>query len=240
LFFSCSAGFDELLVLMQHVVENGLVGDRQHFNGAGNCVAAEGHVGHSRQCDGLHLDAVDFDGLAIVAGFELAVFFMDLPLDHFHRRVAGEDDAGRDADVVSQGNTAFGHGPDQALLARLDLDGVAAGKSSKEPRARAHIRALVDCYSRRNTAFDHRLPQGAGVEIDEGIVHDGGAVTEMGTIPDHVHVGHADTRGNRIGPEHGRELIHGQDLFAVAHVLEPLLVPVLDGVGAFGRPHQIG
>ena len=64
-------------------------------------------------------------------------------------------------------------------------------------RAAADVRAVADDHARADPALDHRVPERAGVEVHEALVHDGRAVGEVGAEADAVGVGHAHAARRR-------------------------------------------
>ena len=59
-------------------------------------------------------------------------------------------------------------------------------------------------------ALDHRRAEGAGVVVDEALVHDRRALGEVGAQPHPVGVGDADAGGDDV-VDHPRELVDAED-----------------------------
>ena len=107
-------------------------------------------------------------------------------------------------------------------------------------RSATDVGAVAHHDARRDAALHHRRAQCAGVEVDEALVHDGGAGRQVGAQPHPVGVGDAHPGGQHV-VDHPRELVDAVDghrsLAAQprAHRLE-----TLDRAGSVISPHHIG
>ena len=82
----------------------------------------------------------------------------------------------------------------------------AAGQRAHDRRAAADVRAVADDDAGRDAALDHRGPEGAGVVVDEALVHDRGALGQVGAEPHPVGVGDPHP-GRQHVVDHARELV---------------------------------
>ena len=92
-----------------------------------------------------------------------------------------------------------------------------------------------------DTALDHGGAEGARVEVDEALVHDGGALGEVRAEPDPVGVGDAYALGGDV-VRHPRELVDRGHLEvqALGAGVEPDLLDVVDGDRAERGPGDVG
>ena len=68
----------------------------------------------------------------------------------------------------------------------------AAGQGAHDRGAAADVGAVADDDAGRDAALDHRGAEGAGVEVDEALVHDRGAGGQVRAEADPVGVGDPD------------------------------------------------
>jgi len=90
-------------------------------------------------------------------------------------------------------------------------------------------------------ALDHRGPQGAGIEVDEALVHDRRSLGQVGAQPDPVSVGDAHARRHHV-VDHAREFVHPKDGDRSAGGPESHSggLETLDGACSGAGPHDIG
>ena len=88
----------------------------------------------------------------------------------------------------------------------IDL-GAAAGQRAHDRRAAADVGAVADDDAGRDPALDHRRAERAGVVVDEALVHDRGALGQVGAEPDPVGVGDPDAGRDHV-VDHPGELVH--------------------------------
>ena len=102
-----------------------------------------------------------------------------------------------------------------------------------------HIGSVVDDDARGDAAFDHRVAEGAGVEVDEALVHDGRSAGEVCTESDTVRVTDANS-GRHDVVDHAGELVdaeHGHD--AADAQTRANLLETFDGARAEVGPHDV-
>src|SRR5699024_12101103 len=114
---------------------------------------------------------------------------------------------GLDDAVIAQGDAAAGVCAQQAALPEADDVFAASGERAHDGGTPAHIRAVADGDTRRDASLHHGMAECAGVEADEDLMHDGGALREVGAETDAVGVTDAYTRGQDV-VDHAGEFIH--------------------------------
>ncbi len=165
---------------------------------AADRVATEQQVGLARQIARLdHLDQ------------------LVLLVQQLHLGAGGDVQACLDGIAIAQRDADTGVGTDQAAFADGDDDVAATGQGAHGRAAAAQVRTLADEHAGRDAAFDHAWAFGAGVKVDEALVHDGGAFADVGTQANPRAVGDAHTgRDHVVG--HLRELVHREHFQQVA------------------------
>ncbi|MEO5874834.1 MAG: dipeptidase, partial [Streptosporangiaceae bacterium] len=146
-------------------------GDDLHRTGLG--VAAEEQVALTGQ----------FDGLG------------DLAVGEGDPGAGGDIEAGLDDAVVAEGDADTGVRAEQAALAERDDLLAAAGQGAHDRRAAADVAAVADDDAGADPALDHGAAESAGVEVDEALVHDGGARSEVSTKSHARGIAHTHTSG---------------------------------------------
>src|SRR5699024_2378239 len=111
-----------------------------------------------------------------------------------HLRAGGDVEPGLDDAVIAQGDAAAGVCAQQAALPEADDVFAASGERAHDGGTPAHIRAVADDDTRRDASLHHGMAECAGVEVDEALMHDGGALREVGAETDAVGVTDAYTR----------------------------------------------
>ena len=130
--------------------------------------------------------------------------------------------------------------PSRHALADRDLFLAAAGEGAHDRGAAADVGAVADDDAGGDAALDHGGAQGAGVEVHEAFVHDGGAVGEVRAEADPVGVGDPDAGGDDV-VDHPRELVHAVDGDGAAPAQPGAgQLEVLDGGGAEVGPDDVG
>ena len=86
----------------------------------------------------------------------------------------------------------------------------AAGERTHDRRAAADVAAVADDDPGGDPAFDHRGAERAGVEVDEALVHHGGAGGQVRAEADPVGVGDAHAARRHV-VDHPRELVDAVD-----------------------------
>ena len=120
----------------------------------------------------------------------------------------------------------------------------AARQGAHDRGAAADVGAVADDDAGRDAALDHRGAERAGVEVDEALVHDGGALGEVGAEAHPVGVGDADAGwAGRSRPSAGtcrrrRPGRRGRARRCAARRAGQL--EALDGARAGGGPHDVG
>ena len=103
-----------------------------------------------------------------------------------------------------------GVGAEQAALADGDDLLAAAGEGAHDRGAAADVGAVADDDARRDAALDHGGAEGAGVEVDEALVHHRRAGGEVRAEADPVGVGDPDAGGHDV-VGHPGELVDAVD-----------------------------
>ena len=114
-----------------------------------------------------------------------------------HLRAGRDVEPGLDDAVVAEGDAQAGLGSEQATLADAHAFRAAAGQGAHGRRAAPDVGAVADDDALADPALDHRGAEGAGVEVDEALVHDRGAAGEVGTEPHPVGVARCARRSAR-------------------------------------------
>ncbi|MPM19882.1 hypothetical protein SDC9_66309 [bioreactor metagenome] len=152
----------------------------------------------------------------------------------------GDVQAGLDHAVVTQRDADPGVGAEQAALADDDAFLAAARQGAHDGRAAADVGAVVDDNTLGDAPLHHRMAQRAGVEVHEALVHDGGALGQMGTEPGPVGIGEAyATRDDIV--DHPRELVDREhrDVTLPSPQPRPGGLEVVDGTRAGRGPHDV-
>src|SRR5688572_12071155 len=127
------------------------------------------------------------------------------------RQFAGLDDAAvRQGQLRAGGDVAAGL--DDAVVAERDTDpGVRADQAAladpDDLLAAADVAAVADDDTRGDPALHHGDADGAGVEVDEPLVHDGRTGGQVRAEPDPVGVGDPYPRRGHV-VDHPGELVH--------------------------------
>jgi len=100
-------------------------------------------------------------------------------------------------------------GAEQAAFAEADHLAAAAGKRAHDRRPAADVGAVADHHAGADPAFHHRRAERTGVEVDEALVHHGGAGGEVCAQAYAVGVGDAHAGGDHV-VGHPRELVHAE------------------------------
>src|SRR5690625_3294893 len=186
------------LVLMQFLVE----GDCFRlplgcFDGTSDGVAAQQHAGCSGKLGCLHGGA-----------FVNVSDFSDAAEDG-NLRARGDVEAGFDNAVIAKRNAHAGVCTEQAAL--TDGNGLlaATGQGAHDGCATADIGAVANDDTCGNTSFNHGSTKGAGVEVYESFVHNGGAFCQVCTQAHAVCVTDANAGRNDV-VHHAWELVHGE------------------------------
>src|SRR5699024_1920876 len=108
-----------------------------------------------------------------------------------HLRAGGDVEARLDDAVVTKRDADAGLRADEAALADGDALRAAAGQGPHRRRAAADVGAVADDHALADPALDHRGAEGAGVEVDEALVHDRRPGGEVRTEADPVGVADA-------------------------------------------------
>lgn len=109
---------------------------------------------------------------------------------------AGSDiEAGLDDASVCQREADTGIGADQTMPADGDEFPAAAGKCSHGAATTTEIAVLIHHHPGGYTPLNHGRAEGAGIEIDKPLVHDGSAFTDIGAEANACGVGDAYPRG---------------------------------------------
>jgi len=145
----------------------------------GLAVTDEHHAADARQLTGLH-DAVR----------------------RHHRRRGGDVETRFDHAVVAEAEADARVRPEQAAFADRDDVGPAARQRAQDRRAPADVAPVTDDDTGRDATFDHRRPERAGVEVAEALVHDDGALGEVGAEADAGRVGDAHLPAQRVTGRH--------------------------------------
>ena len=159
------------------------------------------------------------------------------------RRPVGQRDLGPGGDVaaglddaaVAEGDADAGVGAQQGALADRDDLLPATGQGAHDRGATADVGARTHDDARADPALDHGGAQRAGVEVDEALVHDRGALGQVRTQPDPVGVGDPDAGGQDV-VDHPRELVHAED----GHVPVGGAEQRATGRGQVGGEHRAG
>ena len=128
---------------------------------------------------------------------------------------AVEVQARLDHAVVAERDPEAGVGAQQAALADRDDRRAAAGERAHDRRAAADVGPVADDHAGADPALDHRVPERAGVEVDEALVHDRRAVGQVGAEAHAVGVGDPHPRRDDV-VGHARELVDREDLERLA------------------------
>src|SRR5690606_23132562 len=96
--------------------------------------------------------------------------------------------------AVPEGDADAGVGADQAFLAHRDDDIAAPGEGTHGGTAAAEVGAAAHEHAGGDAALHHVGAVGAGVKVDEALVHDGGAFPQVG----------AEAHPGGVGDEIGR------------------------------------
>lgn len=174
---------------VQSRVEMALVLVVVQLDAAVLAVANEEHVALARELAGLDRapfgDVVDLTrGRHVEAGFDGATI------------------AERDADAAI--------GAEQAVLTDGDDLLAAARERAHDRGATADVGVLANEDTGRDTPFDHGRAFGAGIEVDEALVHHRRAHAEIRTKPDARRVSDAHPARDDV-VRHGRKLVHAID-----------------------------
>src|SRR6478609_7709884 len=195
-------GTGALVGVQRRVEGDPLALPRHRLDGAADRVAAEEDVVDARERGGLR-------------DRRLAVHVGD-----GHLGARGDVAAGLDDAVVPEGDADAGVGADQAAFA--DGDGLlaAAGQGAHDRGAATDVGAVAHDDARGDPALDHGGAEGAGVVVDEALVHHGGAGGQVGAEADPVGVGDADTAGQHV-VHHPRELVDAEHRHVLARGAQP-------------------
>ena len=115
----------------------------------------------------------------------------------------------------------------------------AARQRAHDRGAAAHVGAVADHHPRRDASLDHRGAERPGVEVDEALVHHGGALGQVRAEAHAVGVGdpHAG-RQHVVG--HPRELVDAVHLDRSEGAQpQPGLLETLDRAGAHAGPDHV-
>ena len=143
--------------------------------------------------------------------------------------------------VVAEGDADPGVGAEQAALTDGDHLGTATREGAHDRGPASDVGVLPDHDSRGDAALDHRGAEGAGVVVDEALVHDGRTGREVGAQAHPVAVGDAHPRRHHV-VDHPRELVDAVDGHPLSGRLEagPGLLEALDRARPRACPHHVG
>lgn len=127
-----------------------------------------------------------------------------------HLRPGRDVQPGLDDGVVTDRDAEARVGAEQRMLSDGDLVSPAAGERSHDGGAAADVAPVADGHTLGDAALDHGGAEGAGVEVDEALVHDGRSRCQVGAESDPRPVRDADAGRDDV-VEHGRELVHRLD-----------------------------
>ena len=157
-----------------------------------------------------------------------------------HLGSGGEVEPGLHDAVVAQRDAEAGLRAEQAPLADADALRATTGQGAHGRGAATDVRAVAHDHALADPALHHRGAEGAGVEVDEALVHHGGAGREVGAEAHPVGVADPDPGGHDV-VDHARELVDAEDLHGPAGARAgPGELEALDGAGTPGGPHDVG
>src|SRR5690606_12079400 len=119
----------------------------------------------------------------------------------------GHIEARLDDAAIAERNADARIGADQAFPTHAVHQLAAAGQGAHGGTAAAQIRTGADHHARGDAAFDHAGPFGAGVEVDETFVHDGGAFAQVCAEAHTRRVSDAQAAGHHVVAHLGK-LVH--------------------------------
>src|SRR5690606_2173413 len=131
---------------------------------------------------------------------------VDGPVGQRHLGAGGDVQAGFHDAVVAEGDADAGVGADQAALPDGDDLLAATGEGAHDRGPAAQVGTVRDDHAGGDPTFHHGGAEGAGVEVDEALVHHGGSAGQVSAQPDPVGV--ADPHPGRDHVvHHARELV---------------------------------
>jgi hypothetical protein len=133
----------------------------------GHRVAQEQHAVHTGQLRGLRRLERPLGGLRFV--------------DQHDLRSGGDVEARLDDAVVAERDADARVRSEQAARADRDAVRAAAGERAHDRRSAADVGSVADDDALRDASLDHRGADGAGVEVDEALVHHDGSRREVRT-----------------------------------------------------------
>ena len=131
-------------------------------------------------------------------------------VEHLNDGASRDVETGFDGAAVAERDAAARVGADQAFFADGYHDLAAARKRSHGAGAAAQVAVRADGYALGNAPLDHVRTEGPGVEINLTLVHDRGAIAEIGAEPDAARIRNAHSRRNHV-VRHARKLVHRED-----------------------------
>ncbi len=181
-----------------------------YFDDAVAVVAAEDGIGDARQLTRLDGQVGTAPAFVVAQGVHDARVAEPLiPVDAYQGAPL-DVVTHRHPNSITDWDTETRLGLEQAVLADADADEVATGEGSHDGGAAADIGASSYHYSCTDAPLDHARPECASVEVDETLLHDRGAVCQVGAKPNTCSV--SDPHATRTYVvDHLWELVHTVD-----------------------------